>query len=79
MCTHLHPPSKHIHTHSTCTDLQHHLVEVDPVHQEVVMWSVREDSQHAGYMQTVVAHSPSDTEHKLGMGKDVQTYTVLHF
>ena len=58
-----------MYTQSTCTDLQHHLVEVDPVHQEVVVWSVREDSQHAGYMQTVVAHPSSDTEHKLGMGR----------
>ena len=41
----------HVHTPTTCTDLQHHLGEVDPVHQEVVMWSVREDSQHVGYRQ----------------------------
>ena len=36
-------------TRTTCTDLQYHLVEVGKVHQEVVMWSVREDSQHTGY------------------------------
>ena len=35
--------------HTTYTDLQHQLAEVDPVQQEVVLWSVREDSQHAGY------------------------------
>ena len=58
-----------VHTRSTCTDLQYHSVEVGPVHQEV-MWSVREDSQHAGYMQTLVAHLSSDTEHKLGMGRE---------
>ena len=38
-----------LYTHSTCTDLQHHLVEVGPVYKEVVMWSVREDNQHEGY------------------------------
>ena len=58
-----------MYTRSTCTNLQHHLVEVDPVHQEVVMWSVREDSQHAAGIQTLVAHLSSDTEHKLGMGR----------
>ena len=64
MCNHV-----YVCVLSTCTDLQLHLVEVDAVHQEVVMWSVREDSQNAGYMQTVVAHLSSDTEHKLGMGR----------
>ena len=39
----------HMCTHTTCIDLHQHLVEVGPVHQEVVMCSVREDSQHAGY------------------------------
>ena len=57
-CTHMHMyvrtyvhthTNTHTHTHSTCPDLQHSTVEVDPVHQRVLMGSVGEDSQHVGY------------------------------
>ena len=50
MCIYVNIHHSYVYTHTTCTDL-HHSVEVDPVSQEVVMWSVREDSQHGGYRQ----------------------------
>ena len=47
-CTYVYTPTL-THTHTTCTDLQQYSVVVDPVYQRVLMWSVREGSQHAGY------------------------------
>ena len=50
MHAHTHTHTRmHAHTHTSSTDLQQYSVVVDPVYQRVLMWSAREDSQHAGY------------------------------
>ena len=75
----------HTHAHTTCTDLQQYSVVVDPVHQRVLMWSVREGSQHAGYrhwqhIHQVTLHTKWEWEGKVAtdvkVGRGFQTLHV---
>ena len=73
-CTRTHART-HTHTHTTCPDLQHSTVEVDPVHQRVLMGSVGEDSQHAGYRHwqdihqvTLLTNWDWEGSHNIGWG-----------